>query len=390
VSFGLPLPGGPDYKRIYFDSNAFIRANWPDLGQALTNTLTIAKAFGTKNILLDVVEKELGAHWFREYEKRHFSVLDKLKSLQKMADHLQIEIDINADLPELADIDEQYELAVDNLVYWTDLVRAKPTLRDAREFFHMAVFQKLPFKEKGRNFQDAVICLAAIDDLASSGEKVGALVSGDEIFSQEVLDGFCNKLNVSLVLFNSVDSIYKDLMRLLNVASTRQWQSEKDLAVQAIRADLKQIEEFVEKNLELPLTLGISDWIVELGRIELVEVISADTPVPWENKPGDATTISANLRLNVHAVVHRQIVTQGPAPMIKVGVPAKRSIVDFSTQEKSEVLERSATVEIKAKRTELGYSDLEPSKVSLVPSPFPDLGTSADAVGASERLEPGN
>jgi hypothetical protein len=46
----------------------------------------------------------------------------------------------------------------------------------------------------------------------------------------------------------------------------------------------------------------------------------------------------------------------------------------------SEVLERSATVEIKAKRTELGYSDLEPSKVSLVPSPFPDLGTSADAV----------
>jgi hypothetical protein len=64
----------------------------------------------------------------------------------------------------------------------------------------MAVFQKLPFKEKGRNVQDAVICLAAIDDLASSGEKVGALVSGDEIFSQEVLDGFCKKLNVSLVL----------------------------------------------------------------------------------------------------------------------------------------------------------------------------------------------
>jgi hypothetical protein len=76
--------------------------------------------------------------------------------------------------------------------------------------------------------------------------------------------------------------------------------------------------------------------------------------------------------------------------MIKVGFPAKRSIVEFSTQEKSEVLERSATVEIKAKRTELGYSYLEPSMVSFVPSPFPDLGTSADAVGASERLELGN
>jgi hypothetical protein len=76
--------------------------------------------------------------------------------------------------------------------------------------------------------------------------------------------------------------------------------------------------------------------------------------------------------------------------MIKVGVPAKRSIVEFSTQEKSEVLERSATVEIKAKRTELGYSDLEPSKVSLVPSPFPDLGTSIrSSLGCSVPQELG-
>jgi hypothetical protein len=75
-------------------------------------------------------------------------------------------------------------------------------------------------------------------------------------------------------------------------------------------------------------------------------------------------------------VVHRQIVTQAPAPMIKVGFPAKRSIVEFSMQEKSEVLERSATVEIKAKRTELGYSDLEPSKVSLVPHVRPQRNAS--------------
>lgn len=42
-----------------------------------------------------------------------------------------------------------------------------------------------------------------------------------------------------------------------------------------------------EKNLFLtngPVKRPL-DWIVELGRIELVEVISGDTPVPWEIKP---------------------------------------------------------------------------------------------------------
>lgn len=187
--------------------------------------------------------------------------------------------------------------------------------------------QRTPFKEKGRNFQDAVICLAAIDDLVASGDKVGAFVSGDNILSQDVFDGLCKKVGVKVILFDSVDRLYQDLNRLLSAAEMHLWQMERDLAAHAVRAYSTKIGEFVETNLEIPRSLGGSNWIVELGRIELAEIAAADTPIPWEIKPGNITTISADLKLNVHAIVHRQIVTSATVVVIKVGVPAQRSFV---------------------------------------------------------------
>lgn len=63
----------------------------------MVNALNIARAFGTKTILLNVVEKELGAHWFRECEKRRLAVLDKIKGLQRMLDQLELG-DLDVDL----------------------------------------------------------------------------------------------------------------------------------------------------------------------------------------------------------------------------------------------------------------------------------------------------
>lgn len=369
----LPRLVSPPYARIYFDSNAFISANWPDLSQAMLNTVRTAEHLEMSSVLLDAVEKELAAHWKRDYRKTQKALIDKSKSLQKLADQLGVEIEL--DLPELSDIDEQYDLMVDNVVEASPLLRAKPSLRNAEELFEMAIHHRVPFKEKGKNFQDAVICLAAIDDLASSFEKVGALVSGDEIFDQDALDVLCKPVDVSLRLFKNLEAVYSDLSKLLSVAIMQDWNKEKELASQSVIPILKMIDAFVETNLEVPLGLGLGDRIVSLSRIEIGEVASVDTPPPWNIDVGDRVTISATIELKIHAEVQRQALSPGGLPVAKVGVPAKPFFVGMTTRQQSEILERSATVEIKATRTDTGYSDLEPTKVSLSTGPFDRIGS---------------
>jgi len=59
----MPPPVTPPYRRIYFDSNLMIRANWPSLGQTILNAFALASFFDTDCVLLDAVERELEAHW---------------------------------------------------------------------------------------------------------------------------------------------------------------------------------------------------------------------------------------------------------------------------------------------------------------------------------------
>lgn len=145
--------------------------------------------------------------------------------------------------------------------------------------------QRTLFKEKGRNFQDAVICLAAIDDLVASGDKVGAFVSGDNILSQDVFDGLCKKVGIKLILFDSVDRLYQDLNRLLSAAEMHLWQMERDLAAQAVRAYSTKIGEFVETNLEIPRSLGGSN----LDRRTWSHRVGGDCGSGHSNPLGDQT-----------------------------------------------------------------------------------------------------
>lgn len=210
-----------------------------------------------------------------------------------------------------------------------------------------------------------MICLSAIDDLATTSEKKGAFVSGDGIFDESAIDLLCKPMGVSLKLFKNLESLHEDLSRLLSSAALRSWEGERKLAFQAVEANINKIESFVEKNLEVPLILGIADRINSLNRIEIEQLISVDTPAPWEIEAGGIIPISARLQIKIDANVQRQLLSPGGLPVLKVGVPYKPSFIGVTNQQQNEVLDRTAIVEVKAKRTGDGYAELEPTKVSL-------------------------
>lgn len=371
----MPLPVKPKYTRIYFDSNLMIKAKWPSLGQTIRNVFELVSLFDTTCVLLDSVERELRAHWERDYRKTQSEAAARVENLRRLGD--QVGIIVPSQLPQESDVHQAYLATVEHLVQDRPLVRAAPPLRCTAELFEMAIHHVKPFKEKGRNFQDAVICLAAIDDLASLPEKNGAFVSRDDIFDQETLDVFCKPIGVDLKLFHDEDALIGDLRSFVTASMTHEWTEEEDLAKVAFEANHGKLEAFIAENLEIPQRPGLGEWIISISRIEILKVSGVETPVPWKLPRDQPVTITATIQLGIHATVRRQRTAPERPYKIKVGKEPVRnegSFQPFRIEEVEELLERPCSLEMRATRTADAYIDLEPVAVSLS-SGFSRLGS---------------
>jgi hypothetical protein len=374
----MPPPVTPPYRRIYFDSNLMIRANWPSLGQTIQNAFALASFFSTASVLLDAVEKELEAHWKRDYRKTFHEAVGKVAGLKKLGD--QIGIEVPSQLPGESDVHEAYRATVEQLVAEHGLVRAAPPLRHTAELFDMAIRHAKPFKEKGKNFQDAVICLAAIDDLAALPGKRGALVSRDDIFDQNTVDAFCKPLGVDLKLFVNEDLLIADLRSFVTASMSYEWGEEEKLAMTAVRENQSRLEAFIAENLEISPRLGFLDRIISISRIDIEEVTKVETPVPW-TIPTDETVavkITATIQLGIHARVRRHQTSPELMPNIRVGKAPVGNEGVFRprrTEEREEVLKRTVTVEMRATRENGTYTGLEPTSLALTTSQFAKIGS---------------
>lgn len=376
----------PPYRRIYFDSNILIRAKWPRLSQTMRTALNTASNLSIPVVLLQSVERELKAHCLREFTRNRREIIGKAEALNNL--YTSFGFDVSVSMPSDAKLAKAYDKAVEENALEFQLLRNKPKLRQTKELFEMAIHQKKPFGDKGKNFQDAVICLAAIDDLASSSEKVGAFVSRDDIFDQELLDDLCKSRNVTMRFFNNEVALNDDLRTFLRQQWAREWDDDEKLAMDAVAQNLLVLQKFIEANLEMPARLGLfgSRRILRLNRIEIAEIKRVETPAPWNRTPEEPVTITAQILVHVHATVRKPTDSSRTEEVLKVGT-APRSLSERIAAplytEKEEVLERTVNLELRAQLRDGRYVSLEPLSVAfgtprstaLPPTGFGSIGT---------------
>jgi predicted nucleic acid-binding protein len=355
------------YRRIYFDSNLLIKANWPRLSQTMRTALNTASHLSIPVVLLQSVERELKAHCLRNLFQTRADMIRNAEALSSLCKPFGTKVSMS--LPSEDRLQDVYEKAVDENVIEFNLLRSSPTLRLTEELFEMAIQKKKPFGDKGRNFQDAVICLAAIDDLVSSLGQVGALVSRDNIFEQQVLDDLCQSQGVTMSLFKSEVALNDDMRTFLKQQAAREWLDDEELARGAVNENLPVLQKFIDANLEVPARVGFTNRILSINRIDLVKISRVETPSPWDRPPGEPVTITAQILIHLHATVRRPSSSSLQTEVLKVGLSPRPTLASRIAAplytEREEVLERTVNVELKARLNEGRYVNLEPLAVAI-------------------------
>jgi len=372
----------PPYRRIYFDTNVLVRARWPRLSQTMRTALLTASHLAIPTILLQSVEHELRAHCVRNLTEICTQIIDNTHKLASLCEGLDDEW--ASSLPSQRHLEEAYDKAANENVAAFHMLRKAPSLRKTDEMFEMAIHKKKPFGEKGKNFQDAVICLAAIDDLVSSSDHVGAFVSRDDIFEQQTLDDLCKRLDVNMRVFKDEVALNDDMRTFLRRQAAKEWIEDEELASIAINESLPALQEFIEANLEVRTRFGFTSRILTISRIQVVKVTRVETPSPWDRLPGETLTITAQVLIHIFATVRR--VASAPSEIVlKVGATAQaaRSAAQHTPlySDREEVLERTVDVELSTAFSGGRYINLKPISVAI--------GTSrSDATPAADFASP--
>jgi len=350
-----PATTEPLYKRIYWDTNILIHEKWPEVSAAMTQALDLGNSLNVEAVLLKHVEKEIEAHWSRGFVEAR----EKLGPFRQTTQRVGL---VMADPVSHEDALDAYHNTVDKIGKKHKLTRRAPPYRDSESLFEMAIHQTKPFGEKGRNFQDVVICLAAIEDLAVSGVRSGIFVSDDKAFDQATLDVHARSKGLKLKLLESVDGVLEYFRTHLLEAKQSAWAHREQLAGAAVKESLPQIAAYIAKNFEIPVNADVQS----ISGFQVGEIDKVQTPDPDSFSDGDIVTITARLLLVIEAKVRRYSSVFAPREVMKVGQERKgityRSISMGTLGD--EKMPMSVSLELKARYMGDHFADLEPVSVS--------------------------
>lgn len=153
--------------RIYLDTNILLAEGWPRISVKLREMLTLARGSQISVVLPEAVEREVKAHWLRDLEEQ----LTELTAAERHFGALTSNIGWDAEptTKELFDLDsagDKYIEVVDKLKSEWCIISAPLNPVPLDGLFQMAITKQPPFEDRGTGFQDAVILLSAIEDLA--------------------------------------------------------------------------------------------------------------------------------------------------------------------------------------------------------------------------------
>jgi PIN domain len=367
------------FSRIYLDSNAFIGAGWPTTSTSLQNVLTLAAYAKVKVFMLDAVQRELRAHWVRNFEKTCLEAQRKAAKLQRLCSGVGATATLS--VPRRDEILKHYDNTVDKLLDNLGLEPAVATMRPVEELYEMAIWHRFPFKEKGSGFQDAVICLAVIDHLRQSGSKTAAFISRDDVLGQEDVSAIAGPQGVDLLVYREPGDCEAVLKEELVGQIKASWAEDRKNARVAMEANKALLTQFLRQNLQIPERLGIfRGTIVGVNDIEAVSVVKVDTPL--DKDVSQPVRFSAELAVRVQALVESPTLLPAEAKTFRVGVkPRPRGPFTGTSHtfgsglsSREESLDYTVDVELEATLKDGRYTELKPLSAKLVDTTF--FGTS--------------
>ena len=312
------------FDHVYLDTNILIASNWPKLSAALENLFELAQVLAVKVLVPEAVEAELEQHWIRNLDKKYNGIDRTIKDFENYLTEAE-RSDIKLALPDKEKALASYRRRVDEIKKIWELESLPVTTRSTTELFRMAARRDAPFKEEGAGFQDAVIYLSVIDDLARSPKRIGALVSQDSIFKskKDELVESAKSSEVALEIYHSLQDVIDALLQRLRAEMIREWEERKRKVENELKNQMPQIEYFIDAKLELSYDeLGFGERLIEIKGFEVKDL--RNVRIPIVRKSAEPEKISFELELELDVVIEKMLApsTVISPPSVKVGAKA--------------------------------------------------------------------
>jgi len=372
------------FDHVYLDTNILIASNWPKLSAALENLFELAQVLAVKVLVPEAVQAELEQHWIRNLDKKYNGIDRTIKDFENYLTEAE-RSDIKLVLPDKEKALTSYRCRVGEIKKIWELESIPVTTRSTTELFRMAARRDAPFKEEGAGFQDAVIYLSVIDDLARSSERIGALVSQDSIFKskKDELVASAKSSGVALEIYHSLQDVIDALRQRLRAEMIREWEERKRKVEIGLKNQMPQIEKFVAEKLELSYgEFGFGEKLIEFKGFEVKDLRNVRIPIVRKAEP---EKISFELELELDVVIEKMLApsTVISPPSVKVGEkappPEARFFAEIFPPPKIEeqIIPWSVEVEAEVPADDTEYKTIELSSLVSKGSGPKGLGLSA-------------
>jgi hypothetical protein len=257
----------------------------------LSNVFAVANRWGLEILLPEPVERQLEEQWLRNVRERSAKLDAAARDMNRFLS--AVGTGVRTEHEDMGVLLARYKETVDQIKQDFKIRTPPFTPRYGAEFFDTAIRYILPFETKGegKGFQDAVILASVLDDLSSHPDRLGVLVSADEVFSKTDLNGFVPGCPSARLKFLTLDKLWEILWdRYWDENVKAPWEEEQRNAMEAMKQKVDSLKEFVESHLtESMLMAGTFQKIIEVRGLEKLEIQYVQTPLPKLGTAPDRT-----------------------------------------------------------------------------------------------------
>jgi hypothetical protein len=272
----------PDFKAIYFDTNALLGTGWPEPSVLLHNVFVIGGWWGIKMFLPQPVVNEAEEHWLRKLKEQVSRVDNAAKELQRLAKPALC--DVKTEHIPIAALREQYRAKRDGVVTEYAIAISPFAKRSVEGMFELATRYVMPFVQdkQGKGFQDAVILASILEHLSTQPTLKAVLITKDEAFGKSNYKDFIGGFDNSRLRIIDLDTVWKELFNpYFDQTVVKPWEQERKNALAAAKSLAPKLKEFLISNLsESMLKPGGFASVVKLLSVDDVRIIGVETPIP--------------------------------------------------------------------------------------------------------------
>jgi len=305
-----------DFNRVYLETEPLLAGPWPRVSKALETALRLCQQFGVEIFLPAPVLEQLEAHWRRALNEALKAAAAGRSRVEKLCARVGVTIPPD-EVPSSEETLSKYEGAVGDFLSTWSIQQAPVTTRPIAELFTLAVGLRPPFEAEGKNFQDAVILLSAVDHLLAN--PVGALfLSADGDFRNVSFEDYLGAGKARLRLCPSIADLQGLLEKALDAVVRARWMEDRLLARAALEKELPRLETFLRENLRIEadeLGAFVSVAGIPSATVRLVQKV--ETPFPTARKEGDRVNVTALIEVELKVV--RREWPRAPSEVYKIG-----------------------------------------------------------------------